>query len=108
MTKLTGVGFVLSVGHNSPEGIPHGHSYLVKCWYRFGHDARALQRQVEPVRQALDHTFLPDELQLCENLAEHIKKQLPGCVEVECDRPLEMIYGKDAPSPSPSSPQVYP
>jgi hypothetical protein len=92
MTKLTGVGFVLSVGHNSPEGVPHGHSYEVIAWYRFGHDARALQRQVEPVRKLLDHTVLPDKLALAENLAEHILEQLPGCVEVHCNRPLERIY----------------
>lgn len=93
--KLTGVGFVLSVGHNSPEGVPHGHSYEGIAWYRFGHDARALQRQVEAVVGPLDHTVLPDEIALAENLAEHIRKQLPGCIEVECNRPLERIYAKD-------------
>ena len=94
MTKLTGVGFVLSLGHNSPEGIRHGHSYECVAWYRFGHDARALQRQVEPVRQLIDHTLVPDELQLAENLAEHIGVQLPGCVAVDCNRPLERIYAR--------------
>jgi len=91
--KLTGVGFVLSVGHNSPEGTPHGHSYEVTAWYRFGHDARALQRQVETVRETLDHTFLADDLQLAENLAAHIGTQLPGCIQVDCARPLERIFG---------------
>ena len=92
--KLTGVGFVLSVGHNSPEGVSHGHSYDVTVWYRFGSDVRALQRQVEPVRQTLDHTFINDELRLCESLAEHIGKELPGCIAVDCNRPLERIYGR--------------
>jgi hypothetical protein len=94
MTKLTGVGFVLSLGHNSPEGVRHGHSYDVTVWYRFGHDARALQRQAEVVRQSLCHTLVSDELQLAENLAEHIAKQLPGCVAVDCDRPLERFYAR--------------
>lgn len=94
MTKLTGVGFVLSVAHNSPEGVLHGHSYDVTVWYRFGHDARALQRQVEPVKQLLDHTLLPDDLRFGENLAEHIGKQLPGCVAVDVSRPLERIYAR--------------
>lgn len=94
MTKLTGVGFVLSVGHNSPEGVPHGHSYEVICWYRFGHDARALQRQTEAVRATLDHTVLPDELRFAENLAEHIAKELQGCIAVDVNRPLERIYAR--------------
>jgi hypothetical protein len=94
MTKLTGVGFVLSVGHNSPEGVPHGHSYDVTCWYRFGHDARALQRQTDVVRRRLCHTMISDELRLAENLAEHIGGELPGCVAVDCNRPLERIYAR--------------
>jgi len=94
MTKLTGVGFVLSVGHNSPEGVSHGHSYDVTVWYRFGYDARALQRQVETVRVQLDHTHLPDELQFAENLGEHIGKQLPACVAVDVNRPLERLYAR--------------
>jgi hypothetical protein len=94
MTKLSGVGFVLSVGHNSPEGVPHGHSYDVTVWYRCGHDARALQRQAETVRQQLDDRMLPDELRFGEDLAEHIGNQLPGCVAVDVSRPLERIYAR--------------
>ena len=94
MTKLTGIGFVLSVAHNSPEGVLHGHSYDVTVWYRFGHDARALQRQVEAARAPLDHTLVSDELQLAENLAEYLGKQLPGSVAVDCNRPLERIYAR--------------
>lgn len=92
--KLTGVGCVISVAHNSPEGVLHGHSYEVTAWYRFGHDARALQRQLETVRQQFDHAALPDELSLAENLAEEIARRLPGCIEVEVNRPLERIYAK--------------
>lgn len=94
MTKLSGVGGILSLGHNSPEGSPHGHSYEVTAWYRFGHDARALKRQLDAALSGLDHTVLPDEIALGENLAEHIAKQLPGCVEVEVNRPLERIYAR--------------
>jgi hypothetical protein len=93
--KLTGVGFILSVGHNSPEGVAHGHSYDCIAWYRFGHDARLLQRQVEVVRQKYDHTIVADELKLAENLAERIRSELPGCIEVECNRPLERLYAKE-------------
>ena len=99
MTKLSGVGGVLSVGHNSPEGAAHGHTYEVIAWYRFGHDARALRRQLDSALSQLDHTVLPDEIALAENLAEHIAKQLPGCIEVEVNRPLERFYARYAPSP---------
>jgi 6-pyruvoyl-tetrahydropterin synthase len=94
MTKLTGVGFVLSVGHNSPEGKAHGHSYDVTVWFRFGYDARALQRNVDTVRLTLDHTVLDDDIRFAENIAEHIGKQLPGCLAVDCNRPLERIYAR--------------
>jgi 6-pyruvoyl-tetrahydropterin synthase len=93
MTKFTSIGTVISVGHNSPEGVAHGHSYEVWVKYRFGPDMRRLREQVETVTKRLDHTFLPDELSLSENLAEHIGKQLPGCLEVACRRPLEMWAG---------------
>ena len=94
MTKLTGVGFVLSVGHDSPEGARHGHSYDVTVWYRFGYDARALQRQAEVVRLKYDHAVLPAELSLGESLAEQIGKELPGCVAVDCNRPLERLFAR--------------
>lgn len=87
--RFTAVGFVLSVGHKD-----HGHSYLCKAWYRFGPDAIALKRQVETVRQLFDHQHLEDELCLGENLAEEIGRQLPGCIRVDVERPLEMIYAR--------------
>jgi 6-pyruvoyl-tetrahydropterin synthase len=94
MTKYSGVGGVLSVGHTGPEGVAHGHSYEVVAWYRHGHDARLLQSYLKVVLDKLDHTVLPDELRLGENIAEHIGTQLPGCVEVEVNRPLERIYAR--------------
>lgn len=92
--KKIGVGFILSVGHSSPEGVPHGHSYECVAWFRFGYDARALQRMVEVVRAQFDHTILPEELALAENLAERIARELPGCVAVEANRPLERIFAR--------------
>lgn len=94
MTKLSGVGGVLSVGHNSPEGKAHGHSYEVTVWYRHGHDARLLQRHLNLVLADLDHTFLPDEIRHGEALAEHIAEKLPGCIAVDVSRPLERIYAR--------------
>jgi 6-pyruvoyl-tetrahydropterin synthase len=93
MTKFTRVGTVISVGHNSPEGVPHGHSYEVWATFRHGHDARILRTHLEAVTKPLDHTFLPDELRLAENFAERIGEGLPGCIRVECGRPLERFCG---------------
>lgn len=90
--KKVGVSCVLSVAHNSPEGVLHGHSYEVRAWYRFGSDARALQRHLEVVRDKYDHTLVDDELQCAENLAEVIGRDLPGCIAVDVNRPLEGIY----------------
>lgn len=94
MTKLSGVSGVLSVGHNSPEGVAHGHSYEVTVWYRHGHDARLLKNYLAVVLDKLDHTVLPDELRLGENLAEHVGESLPGCIAVDVRRPLERIYAR--------------
>jgi hypothetical protein len=87
--KMTGIGFVLSVGHKG-----HGHSYDCTAWFRFGADAVALQRQVETVRELFDHQMLEHELELGENIAEEIGRQLPGCIAVDVSRPLERIYAK--------------
>lgn len=94
MTKLVGVGAVLSVGHSSPEGVAHGHSYEVIAWYRHGYDARPLRGFLDQVLGAIDHTVLPDELRFAERIAEYIGERLPGCIEVEVNRPLERIYAK--------------
>jgi hypothetical protein len=94
MTKLSGVGGHISVGHNSPEGVAHGHSYEVIVWYRHGYDARHLQEHLNVALRRLDHTVLPDGLRLAENLAEHLAGQLPGCVKVEVNRPLERLYAQ--------------
>jgi hypothetical protein len=94
MTKLSGVGGHLSCGHTSPEGVAHGHSYEVVAWYRFGSDARILQLHLDTVLKRLDHTVLPDELRFAENLAEHIAGQLPGCIAVDVNRPLERFYAR--------------
>ena len=90
--KFTGVGFVLSVAHNSPEGVLHGHSYEVTVWYRFGSDARALQRHTDYIREKYDHSLVDDALRFGEDLAEQIGRDLPGCIRVDVDRPLERIF----------------
>lgn len=94
MTKLTGVGCVISVAHNSPEGILHGHSYELTAWFEVFSDARVLQRSLTEAVQHLDHKRLPEELSLGENLAEHIAARLPGCIAVDVNRPLERIYAR--------------
>ena len=91
MAKNTRVGTTISVGHNSPEGVPHGHSYEVWAKFVAGFDARDLLDRLTSVTKPLDHTFLPDTLRFGEDLAEYIGLQLDGCVEVEVRRPLERI-----------------
>ena len=85
----TGVGFILSIGHKG-----HGHSYDCIAWYRFGADVEALQRQVDAVRSMFDHDTMLDELELGEKLAREIGRQLPGCIRVDVNRPLERIYAR--------------
>lgn len=92
MTKYSRVRAVLSVGH-----LDHGHTYEVWAKFRFGSDARMLKKHLENVTSTLDHTRLPDELALAENLAEHILKELPGCINVELWRgPEGLVGGCDA------------
>lgn len=94
MTKYTGVGTVISVGHNSPEGVPHGHSYEVVAWFPRFSDARKLLTELEVVTRPMCHTFLSDDLRFGEDIAEHIGKQIAGCVAVDVSRPLERIYAR--------------
>lgn len=94
MRKISGVGGVISVAHTCPEGNLHGHTYEITVWYRHGHDARSLKRHLDVVLRRLDHSVLPDEIRWGEELAEHIAKQLPGCIAVDAFRPLERIYAR--------------
>lgn len=94
MTKLTGVGCVISVAHNSPEGVLHGHSYEITAWFKIFSDARVLQCQLIEAVRHLDHKRLPEELSLGEHLAEHIADRLHGCIAVDVNRPLERIYAR--------------
>jgi hypothetical protein len=90
--KRTGIGGVISAAHTTPDGGIHGHSYEIVAWFRHGHDAEALRRHLQVVLDKLDHRQLPDEIRWGEELAEHIGKALPGCIEVEVNRPAERIY----------------
>ncbi len=89
---MTGVRGVISVAHNSPEGVPHGHSYAVRVWFRHGSDARHLKQHLDLELEKLCHTFLPDELRSGERLAEYFAERLPGAVRVDVDRPLEGFF----------------
>lgn len=93
--KMTGVGCVFSAAHHMPEGGHlHGHSYEVVAWFLAGEDARHLQVRLTAATQPLDHSLLPPELASGEAMAEHIGRNLDGCVEVEVRRPLERIYAR--------------
>jgi hypothetical protein len=94
MTKYSRVRTVLSVGH-----LDHGHTYTVWAKFRFGPDARMLQRHLENVTGPLDHTRVSDHFAIAENLAEHIGEQLPGCIHVELRRDPEGFVGEWEASP---------
>lgn len=95
--KLTGVGGILCCAHTTPEGGLHGHTYEVVAWYHHGHDAVALRRHLDAVLAKFDHAMLPDEIRWGEDLAEHIHKELPGCIAVDVNRHAERIYAKSVP-----------
>lgn len=90
MRSETTVGAVLSAAHRDAQGRIHGHTWQV--WASAPRtEATALQRALQAVVGALDHTILPDNLSEGEDLARHVGEGLEGCFRVRVCRPLEMI-----------------
>lgn len=98
MPQLTGVRASISASHNDRlTGKPHGHSYKVIAWHNCQdrNDAVILQRNLEGICKAFDHTMLPPELERAEDLAAAILRlSPPSCVEVIIERPLEGLYAR--------------
>lgn len=88
---LTGVSGILSAAHRSREGIMHGHTWEVTCWWSDCPDAVAKQAELTKYLSIFDHTVLADGLAWGEKLAEAILHGMK-CVKVEVSRPLERIY----------------
>jgi hypothetical protein len=92
---LTGVGGVLSVTHSDPVRTElHGHSYEVVAWFPAGRDAVNLQAELHAVLAVYDHRTLEPRLSRGEALGAAIMGQLPGCVGIDVNRPLERIYAR--------------
>lgn len=90
MRILLGVKEVIGVAHHPKGGGPlHGHTYEVVAWFGPGHDMVALKRQLRAVLDELDHTTLPDDLTLSEEIGAWVMKRLPGCRVAEANRPSE-------------------
>ncbi len=88
---LTGVSGILSAAHRSREGIMHGHTWEVTCWWSDCPDAVEKQAELTKYLSIFDHTVLADGLAWGDKLAEAILHGMK-CVKVDVSRPLERIY----------------
>lgn len=90
-TTLTGVSAVLSAAHRSREGVLHGHTWEITCWWEGSPDAVKKQLELVEYLKVFDHAVLADGVAWGETLGEAILIGL-GCIKVEVNRPLERIY----------------
>lgn len=88
---LTGVSAVLSAAHRSKEGVLHGHTWEVVCWWDGCPDAVAKQAELNRYLSIFDHTVLADGIAWAEYLAQTILLGM-DCVKVEVNRPLERLF----------------
>jgi len=88
---LTGVSAILSAAHRSREGVMHGHTWEVTCWWDDCPDAVTKQAELQKYLSVFDHTVLADGIAWGEKLGEAILLGM-NCARVEVSRPLERIY----------------
>lgn len=88
---MTGVSAILSAAHRSREGVMHGHTWEVTCWWSGCPDAVVKQAELIKYLSIFDHTVLADGVAWGEKLAEAILKGM-HCERVDVSRPLERIY----------------
>lgn len=88
---MTGVSAILSAAHRSREGVMHGHTWEVTCWWSGCPDAVVKQAELIKYLSIFDHTILADGVAWGETLAEAILHGMK-CERVEVSRPLERIY----------------
>jgi hypothetical protein len=95
MTIETGVGGIICAAHKDAAGRLHGHTYEVIAWWPDdGRDALALRRKLDAAIALHDHSELGAERCRGEDLAEIIASMLPGCSEVNVNRPAERLYAR--------------
>lgn len=88
---LTGVSAILCAAHRSVEGVMHGHTWEVTCWWTGSPDAVQKQAELNKYLSIFDHAVLADGIAWAEKLAETIILGL-DCQKVEVRRPLERLY----------------
>lgn len=91
--SLTGVGTVISAAHRSKEGVMHGHTWEVTCWWEDVPDAVTKQQELVKYLTIFDHVVLADGVAWGEKLAEAICYGM-DCIAVDVNRPLERIYAR--------------
>lgn len=87
----TGVSAILSAAHRSREGVLHGHTWEVTCWWDDCPDAVQKQAELRKYLSVFDHTVLADDVAWGETLAKAILIGM-GCTRVDVNRPLERIF----------------
>lgn len=87
----TGVSAVLSAAHRSREGVLHGHTWEITCWWAGSPDAVAKLAELNKYLSIFDHTVLADDVAWGETLATAILIGM-DCARVDVSRPLERIF----------------
>jgi len=90
---LTGVSGIISAAHRNREGVMHGHTWQITCWWDDCPDAVQKQAELRKYLSVFDHTVLvlADGLAWGESLATAILHGMK-CVRVDVSRPLEGIF----------------
>ena len=91
---LTGVGVLLCAAHRDLDGRLHGHTYQVRAYWPSGVDMLLLQARLRQACELFDHGELPDHLAGAESLAFALHEALPDAVEINVDRPAEMLFAQ--------------
>lgn len=90
---FTGVSAILSAAHRSREGVMHGHTWQVTCWWTGSPDAVEKKRELVKYLSVFDHTVLADDVAWGETLATAILYGM-DCQRVDVERPLEGIFAR--------------
>lgn len=91
MKKLTGVRSYFSAAHRSKEGVLHGHTWQVICWWDDEPDAVLKQNELSEYLRVFDHSVLADGEGWAEYLAQAILLGM-NCVRVDVERPIEGLF----------------
>lgn len=88
---LTGVRSFFCAAHRGKDGVLHGHTWQVICWWDDEPDAVMKQKELDHYLKVFDHSLLSDGIAWAEYLAKTILVGM-DCVKVEVKRPIEGLY----------------